>query len=414
MPSPPTSRDSDGAGSGSTRVSSVWVVDLTSRTPPYDGRICEALKEAGIDLTLWAAGSSRPELLDNINVPIRRGITDLATRIPVTERTGPLVKGLKAIEYLINLIALVLSAVRERPDIIHFQWLPFLDHVPFEIWVVRWLQRQGIPVVYTAHDVVPLDNPTVTEAYRTLYQSVDGIICHTETAQAHLTADFGVPQSRIQRIPHGPLMNRDALPERAHARQQLGWDESTPVALLFGVLRPYKGAEFLLRSWRMVREKCPEARLVIAGHANPSYASTLRALVRKHNLGTSVDLRFRFLPDDELHALISASDVLVYPYRNITQSGALFAGMNAGKAVVATAVGGLAEVIDDGANGRLVPYDDAPALADTLGHVLTHPDEISKLGTAARRTMDTAYSWSRIADQTIDWYQQVAGDQRLD
>lgn len=385
----------------------VFVVDLTSRTPPYDRRLCEALQEEGAQVDLWAAGNAHAELLDDLAVPLRRGWTDLATRIPRMEWTGPLIKVLKAVEYLVNLVALLVAAEKEQPDLLHFQWLPLLDTVSVEIAFVRFFQSRGFKVVYTAHDVVPLDEREAPQSYERLYNAADAVICHTQQAKSRLVKEFHVEKEAVRIIPHGPLMDRDAFPPYRQARKHLEWCTEWPVALLFGVLRPYKGVEFLLRAWARVQEHVPQARLVVAGYAGPSYAKHLRGLRQDLEIGNAVEFRFRFLPEDELHALIAAADVLVYPYRNITQSGALFAGMNAGKAIVATCVGGLAEVLRDDQTGRFVEYGAYDHMAEQLSDLLQNPNARARLGHAAQVEMDDSYSWQHIAEKTVRYYAEV-------
>lgn len=388
-------------------LSQIFIVDLTSRTPPYDRRLCEALQGAGAQVELWAAGSGNTELFDDIEVPLRRGWTDLATRIPVTEKTGVYVKVLKAIEYLVNLVALLVAAEKEQPDLLHFQWLPLLDTVPIEVALVKLLQMRGFKVVYTAHDVVPLDEQKAPQSYGHLYTTVDAVVCHTRQAQSRLVEEFNVSEEAVRIIPHGPLMDRDAFPSYAAARMRFEWTMDRPVALLFGVLRPYKGVEFLLRSWAKVQKNLPKACLVVAGYAAQAYAQQLRSLCRDLEIGGTVEFRFRFLPEEELHTLIAATDVLVYPYRNITQSGALFAGMNAGKAIVATRVGGLTEVLRDERTGCLVEYGDHDQLAERLSSLLRNPEKRARLGHAAQVEMDEEYSWKHIAEITIRCYADV-------
>jgi glycosyltransferase involved in cell wall biosynthesis len=180
-----------------------------------------------------------------------------------------------------------------------------------------------------------------------------------------------------------------------------------PIVLLFGVLRPYKGTEFLLRSWRQVQEQVPGGRLVVAGYAAPSYARQIRSLRRDLEIENSVEFRFRFLPEDELCDLIAAADVLVYPYRNITQSGALFAGMNAGKAIIATQVGGLREVLRDRQTGLLMEYGDRSQLAERLIRLLQDSEFRERLGQAAQMEIDESYSWKRIARRTLQCYAEL-------
>jgi glycosyltransferase involved in cell wall biosynthesis len=386
----------------------VFIVDLTSRTPPYDRRLSDALERTGADVEVWIAGSDRPDQIRQISGRRQRGVVDVSTSLPVTSVTAPFVRGIKAVEYVFNVLILAATATSERPNTVHFQWLPLLSVSSVELLVIRYLRWLGINVVYTAHDVVPLDEQSAPQAYRDVYQTVDAIVCHTRRAETRLIEEFQVDPEKISVIPHGPLMDRASFPSRQEARAKLDWPQRAPTVLLFGVLRPYKGVEFLLQAWSQRTQIAETAQLVIAGYATASYKRRLRGEIRRLGIDASVRTDFRFLPEDELRAYIAAADVVAYPYRNITQSGALFAGMNAGRAVVVTDVGGLPEVIDDGRNGFVVDYGDAEALVDRLEQLGNDADLRRRFEQAAQATIDEHYSWDTIARKTLDCYRDLS------
>jgi hypothetical protein len=203
------------------------MVDLTSRTPPYDRCLCEALDRAGADVELWMVGSDRPEQIRRISVPCRCGVVDVSTDLPVTSATAPTVRGIKGVEYVLNLLILVAAVARERPHTVYLQWLPLLTVLPVELLLIRYLKWLGVRVVYTAHDVVPLDEQSAPETYRYVYKSDDAIICHTRRAETRLTEEFQVDPERISVIPHGPLMDRDSFLSRREARDVRMAAEST-------------------------------------------------------------------------------------------------------------------------------------------------------------------------------------------
>jgi len=382
----------------------VVVLDLTSRTPPYDRALVEALDTCGCGVELWAAGS-HGDNFDAMTIRRRAGI-DWAMRVPATSKAVR--KRLKAIEYAVNLCLLAIHLWRTRPGVLHIQWLPLLEVFPIlECLLLRACKRWGIPLVYTVHDVLPLDAGAEHQrTYRQVYRMVDALICHTETTRRQLVEDFDVDPGTIHVIPHGPLLDGAVGLSKDEARRRLGLSLSVPIALQFGVLRPYKGADILLHAWEKVEEAVPSARLVIAGSGDASHTRELEQLLSQLNL-QAVETDFRFLPEDELCNLIAAADVLVYPYRNITQSGALFAGMNAAKPIVATRVGGLAETLDDGRTGRLVDPEAPEPLGQVLVELLTTPEQRDQLGRTAKRVLDDQFSWEAIAQQTIQCYQSV-------
>jgi glycosyltransferase involved in cell wall biosynthesis len=134
--------------------------------------------------------------------------------------------------------------------------------------------------------------------------------------------------------------------------------------------------------------------------------------VEKEEVETSVTRIYRYVSDSELMTIIETADVLVYPYRNITQSGALFTGMGEGKAIVATDVGGLGETLRDGDTGRLVEFGNPEQLANALIDLLRHPKKRSRLGRAAQEDLNTRLSWEEIARRTLECYRSTLSTRR--
>jgi len=380
----------------------VLVLDLTSRTPPYDRALCEALLDYGHNVELWASGCHADDF-EGMDVPRRHGLIDLAAHI--SSLTARATKQAKAVEYLINLLSLTVNLWRTRPDILHIQWLPLLEVFPFiELSFVRLCQRWGIQVVYTVHDVLPLDGGK--EHYGTfcrVYHTADRLICHTKTARQRLIDEFGVDPSSTWLIPHGPLLQGAADYSRDEARLLQSLPSERPIVLLFGVLRPYKGVDILIDAWEQVEQAIPEAFLIIAGGGQEDYLEKIEEHIDTADT-SNIRTRLRYLPENELIQLIASADLLVYPYRRITQSGALLAGMSAGQAIVATQVGGLKETLHDGKTARLVEPNDSKELANAIIRLLRNPDERGQLGTAAKTVIDQKYSWEAIAQKTTQCY----------
>lgn len=381
----------------------VLVLDLTSRTPPYDRALCEALQDCGHDVVLWASGSHTDDF-KNMDVPHRKGILDHATQI--SSLSAQATKQVKAVEYLINMISLTTYLWRKRPDILHVQWLPLLETLPIiELSFIRLCQYWGIQVVYTVHDLLPLEEGKKHySTFYKVYNTVDRLICHTEEACDRLTGEFGVDSSLVWQIPHGTLLERTAEYSREEARRKQSLPIDRPITLLFGVLRPYKGVDILIDAWEKIETSIPEGILIIAGGGQEAYLSELKENINKSD-ALNIQTRFRFLPEKELSQLIAAADVLVYPYRHITQSGALLAGMSAGKAIVASRVGGLGETLENGKTGYLVEPNNPDELAEAITYLLGEPDEREKLGCAARGVVEEKYSWHTIAEKTTDCYE---------
>jgi len=384
---------------------SVIVADLTCRTPQYDRYLCEGLLNAGLSVELWAAGCYA-DTLDDIPVRVQTGCTDY--RLPPDFAGSVLAKGVKAAQYALNAQALARRIRQNRFDVVHFQWLPLLDVTSLELSWMRRIQQRGTPVVYTVHDLLPFDGDNSEDReqrFGNVYRQADALICHTAKSKERLIRDFSVPEARVWHIPHGPLNPLNSLKKpEVPVDHVVDVDSNVPMVLFFGVIRPNKGIHFLLEAWSEVISRVPDAQLAVVGSADSKTERAIRQKIESLGMSDRVACTFRYVSEHELSAVIYGADVLVYPYRSITQSGALFTGMGAAKAIVATDVGGLGETLEDGCTGCLVSYGDHTGLANSICGLLQDQNRRLRLGRNAKQYLSRTPSWTEIAAKTRQVY----------
>lgn len=166
------------------------------------------------------------------------------------------------------------------------------------------------------------------------------------------------------------------IPSRDEAREKLG--VSGNVALFFGHIRPFKGLDIALDAWRQIKSN---ATLLVAGE--PWWNATYEKQAK-------VRFDLRFIPDAEIATYFAAADVVLAPYRAEAQSGVALTAFHFARPVIATAVGGLPDIID-GRNGILVPPENPAALAQVVDEFFERrdrPDMERAAADSARR-----YSW---------------------
>jgi glycosyltransferase involved in cell wall biosynthesis len=106
--------------------------------------------------------------------------------------------------------------------------------------------------------------------------------------------------------------------------------------------------------------------------------------------------------------LFGRARVVVTPYRRASQSGVVHLAYTFDRPVVASAVGDIPDVVDDGATGLLVPPDDPAALADALVRLLTDAEEADRMGAAGARWLAREASWERVAERVEEGLQKAA------
>jgi len=378
------------------------MMDLWSFIPYYMADLCSHLAAETIEVKL---GSARYHLdrsyFQKAGLITDHFLLDAGGGI----RSNFLRRLVKSCEYLMNLLLLCVRFAASRPDILHVQYLPFLERgFAFEIWFLKWARRLGIRLVYTVHNVTRQDAPDQgIDLFRRAYSTADALICHGEQAQAELVRDFGIAKEKIWVIPHGPLFDDGPRLTPQEARKKLRLQDE-PLALSLGVISEYKGIPFLLDSWKKLKAQGTEGRLMIAGTGDPRVLSEIREKV-SDGLTDSVTLWLQFVPVEQLPLLYQAADVLVYPYKAGTTSGALLTGLNYGKAVVATRLPFFQEYLKDGETALLVDYGATDNLAAALQVLIQQPQRRAQLASALMRHAAQGIGWPEIARKTRQCYE---------
>lgn len=380
-----------------------YLMDMWSFIPYYIGELCAALRRQSVEATL---GSVRYHLDRNYFRKSGLRPDRLLLDVGGAVRSGLLRRIFKSAEYIFNLLALALRFSASKPDILHVQYLPFLERgFRFEIWFLQWVRHLGIRVVYTVHNLTRQDAPDSNRPlYRRAYHLADALICHGEEARTQLMREFGIFRERVWLIPHGPLFDGKPAMSASEARAAVGLPSEGPIVLCLGVISEYKGIPFLLDAWKQFIDSGGVGRLVIAGTGD---ARVLAEIREKAASQPSVDLRLEFIPVEQLPLLYQSADILVYPYKAGTTSGALLTGLNYGKAVVATTLPFFREYLRDQDTALLVEYGDVTALASSLAELIKHPEKRERMAAALQRQAPQAVSWNEIAAKTRACYEAV-------
>ncbi len=388
------------------RKPKIFMMDLWAIVPYYTAYLSKALLREGVDLRVGSITYYLdPECFRSRGIPLRPGPLNVVGRFRLPKLPR---RVFKLIESTINLCALTVRFIASPPDVIHVQFLPMLRwRVPMDLWFVRFFQRRGTKVILTVHDLLPHDSG---ERYRgiflDLYSGVDAIICHSEHVATKLQSDFQVPVSKIDIIPHGPFFYDLPAPETTDILKRFGMPSSQTIFLFQGIIFPYKGVDLLLDAWRLVERGTSNACLIIAGTGTSELLDQLRAQVQQLGL-QRVHLHFRFISTDELVALYRAADVVVYPYRAVTTSGALATGLALGKAMVASNLSVFRELLVDEESALLVDPQDANLFSAALLRLAAEPDLRAAFSERIREMEYGDRTWQSIAVKTIHTYEEV-------
>jgi glycosyltransferase involved in cell wall biosynthesis len=292
---------------------------------------------------------------------------------------------------LITMSKLRRAIARFRPDVVHVQHA----HVWFSL-LLPTLRRY--PLVITVHD--PVHHVGDVESARNPqrlvhwgYRRADELITHAPQLAAVLVDEVNLPASRITVIPHVAISSHgpdDSVEE--HGRR----------LLFFGRIWEYKGLEYLIRAEPLITEQVPDAEIVIAGRGE-DFDRYRRMMVHPERFVVDNEL----IPDDRVARYFGEASVVVLPYIDASQSGVVPIAYSFSRPVVATSVGGLPSVVEDGVTGLLVPPRDERSLADAVVKLLRDEELRRKMGLAGRQKLEREWAPEVIGPQHIEVYRRA-------
>lgn len=291
-------------------------------------------------------------------------------------------------------------AAEFEPDGVIFKfWLPFF--APAYGLIARTIKkamtRKGkkTNIIFIADNVIPHEKRPGDRAFTNYaFKAVDNFIVQSSAVERDLMAVK--PDAKFVRLEH-PVYEifGKTLPMRG-ARAKLGIADDAQVLLFFGFIRKYKGLDIILRAMPELIKKYPKLVLIVAGESY-SGEDDFRALIKELAIpDANLKLFTDYIPNEDVTLYFSAANVAVLPYRSATQSGIVQIAYNFDLPVIATDVGGLAEIVIDGICGLIAPEPTPEAVATAIVNYFDNNLE-AKLRDGVREEKKK-YSWESFAE----------------
>lgn len=258
----------------------------------------------------------------------------------------------------------------------------------------------GVPLLlhtYHGHVFHGYFSPAKTRCFlaieRWLARRTDRLLTVSETVRAELLAlGIGTPE-QLMVVPLGlelePFLGCEPL--RGQLRAELGLGEETLLVGIVARLVPIKAHELFLEAAAQVAHRVPRSRFLLVGDGERR--AELEALVGRLGLEDRVCfLGWR----RDLDRVYADLDLVALTSRNEGSPVSLIEAMAAGRAVVATRVGGVPDLVEDGVTGLLVPPEDSTAMAEAMSALLGDPERRRALGEAGRKRVSPAFGAERL------------------
>jgi len=238
---------------------------------------------------------------------------------------------------------------------------------------------------------------------RFLGRFTDLSLAVSQGVRDYLVRQGGLNPAKVRVVANGvDTAAIDAARPGDEVRRELGLPEGLPVIGLVGRLDHWgKGHQELFTAMAQLKERHPVHALIVGGGRRIDEVKALAA-----GLGLAGEVHF-LGPRRDVPDLLNAMDIFVLPSYSEGVSLALLEAMAAGLPVIATAVGGLPEVVTDGDNGLLIPPRDAEALAGALEQLLGDPEFARRLGANARDHVREHFSLERLGREINEIYGEL-------
>lgn len=272
---------------------------------------------------------------------------------------------------------------REEIDLVHAHMYRA------EVVGTRAAVAAGVPVIMATVHSSRVRPPADVELLASLTPSMDRLIVPSDAIEAKVRSE-GRVGARFVTIPNGVDLSRFATPApRCGIREELGIPPSAPLLGVVARLEAEKGHRFLLEAMPAILRSAPEARLLVVGEGSEADALSEQAAA----LGGLVAARVCFTGRrDDVSAITAMLDVAVLPSLREAQGISILEAMARRVPVVASAVGGIPEVITSGVDGLLVPPADPDALAEAVVRKLSDAALRRRIGEAGYRTVAERFS----------------------
>lgn len=283
---------------------------------------------------------------------------------------------------------------RGNYDVVHSTGIPGLT----TLWMFLFRKK----LVLTVHDPIP--HSSFNSKSQLLERRVAMKLCRhfilLNKAQKKEFIDFYGINTIRQKIYGSKLGSYNYL-QMYSSESQEGYSQDKYI-LFFGKIYSYKGLQHLMPAMLKVHERCPKLKLVVAGKG------TFPFDIAPYEKLPYIDIRNRFIPDDELAGLIEHCEFVVVPYIDATQSGVVMSSYAFYKPCLVTNVGGLPEMVTDGKFGRVIPPADEGQLTEAICQLHSDDTLLNRYSFNIKSEYQKGESsWKKIVGGLVNIYKDV-------
>ena len=381
----------------------IIVCDITGRTLNYDVALCQAINNevGGPDsIELWTTSSQK--------YPVKT--KKFCSIVPSRYRNSAsiIVRFLKVIDTLGAYITSIIRLFFLKPSIFHLQWFPFLSlgtrGAMMDIVFIKLIKLVSpkTKLVYTIHNICP---HSMKEEKRAHYNPVfskglsyfDHYIVHTERTRSDVCSVFNIDERRVTTIYHGVFVP-DGF---CFSPLSLKRDEIN--IIMYGNQNWYKGTDILVDSLQFLDDHSKNVcHFTICGSIDKKYLLELQ----NKTCGKFIDWIPHYLSDSDLYDAINQADIIVLPYRRISQSGVLLLALSTNRLIITSDLPTFKETLIGIEDHLFFKSEDPLDLARVIGLYANEKVDVENIRYSLEK-LKALYSWEYSAKKTVALYKEL-------
>jgi len=282
--------------------------------------------------------------------------------------------------------------IKYRPDKIIFNWWVAFWTPQMLAIINRVKKKIDAEIVVVCHNVVEHESSKLKAVLtRLVLSKADRLITHSQAETDKCVKLLGENANVITAFHPTYTDLSSGRHNKAQAKEKLGI--SGNCLLFFGFVRPYKGLDVLLDAVDLCADK--NMTLMVVGEFWKDKQKYIEK-ISQYGIGPRVKIVDRYIPNEDIGLYFAAADIVAQPYISASGSGVCQTAYGFDRPVIATDVGSLSEVVQDGVNGRLVEPGNAVALAEAIDDSLK-PENLGRFTEMAGKTKEK-FSWAELVD----------------
>ena len=378
----------------------IVVCDITGRTLNYDLALFHALKNMNDSdwIQLWIPKNRQNE----------SGIKGFNSFIPQRYRhsSNLLVKIIKAIDTLFAYLVICFRMIKLKPGVFHLQWFPFISlgtkGKMIDVLFLRLIKSlsPNTRFVFTIHNICPHD---MKEGERKNYNPVfakalsffDHFIVHTQSTKDQVCRELNIRKDSVSVVLHGVF-----IPEGFDFDSISLHNNKETRIIMYGNQNWYKGTDLLVKSLDYLSVEVRKSiKITICGAISTSYLVECKS----YDKDNCIEWIPKFLDDNTLFECINESDIIVLPYRRISQSGVLLLALATKRYIITSDLDSFKETLTGFPEDLFFKADDPEDLARVITRYVERNVNEDLLKASISQNM-ARYSWDSSAQITLQLY----------